>query len=207
MTRRRAGVPLALKEWRSVVLLAAAEELLAVLERELEPVGLSWRTCRILALIGRLQPVSQIAVAERLGIDRTTMSETARELSDLELVYLLPLDWDRRRRQLQLTIARRAGAGACRIRGRTGGGGAVRAAWACALPPPGGLSDAHRAAADLALDRRDRVVLRRPGADLGVRELESPHQLGAQVLGLDHRVHHQLGGQVEHVDLLGELAP
>ena len=103
MTRRRAGVPLALREWRSVVLLAAAEEMLALLERELEPVGLSWRTCRVLALIAWLQPVSQIAVAERLGIDRTTMSETARELSDLELVYLLPLDWDRRRRQLQLT--------------------------------------------------------------------------------------------------------
>jgi DNA-binding MarR family transcriptional regulator len=103
MTRRSTGVPRALKEWRSVLLLAAAEEMLALLEKELEPIGLTWHSCRILALIGRLQPVSQIAVVERLGIDRTTMSNAARRLSDLELVYLLPRGWDRRRRELELT--------------------------------------------------------------------------------------------------------
>lgn len=103
MTRRSTGVPRALKDWRSVLLLAAAEEMLVLLERKLEPIGLTWRQCQILALIGRLQPASQSVLSDRLGIDRTTMSNAARALSDLELVYLLPRGWDRRRRELELT--------------------------------------------------------------------------------------------------------
>ena len=52
------------------------------------------------------------------------------------------------------------------------------------------------------LDRRDRVVLRGPLAGAAGVQREAPHQLRAQVLGLDHRVDHELGGQVQDVDLL-----
>ena len=57
------------------------------------------------------------------------------------------------------------------------------------------------------LHRRDRIALLRPLPVLAGRQRKPADQLRAQVLGLDHRVDHQLRGQVEDVDVLGVLAP
>jgi DNA-binding MarR family transcriptional regulator len=85
-----AGTPRALKEWRSVQLIATAEVLVELLERELEPVGITWRQFKILAMLAKLAPAAQIVLAERLGIDRTTMSEETHALVDLGLVMRWP---------------------------------------------------------------------------------------------------------------------
>jgi DNA-binding MarR family transcriptional regulator len=92
------GTPSALKEWRCVQLIAAAEVLVELLERELEPVGMTWRRFKILAMLAKLAPAPQIVVAERLGIDKTTMSEETHALVELALVIRWP-----RSRGLELT--------------------------------------------------------------------------------------------------------
>jgi DNA-binding MarR family transcriptional regulator len=90
MTRRKPGVHGAFASWRCVLLIAAADFMLELIEEELEPIGLTWRTFRILTLVGKLGSVPQSVVAERIGLDRTTMSKAAHELQRLQLVLLLP---------------------------------------------------------------------------------------------------------------------
>ena len=77
MTRRKPGVHGAFASWRCVLLIAAADFMLELIEEELEPIGLTWRTFRILTLVGKLGSVPQSVVAERIGLDRTTMSKAA----------------------------------------------------------------------------------------------------------------------------------
>jgi DNA-binding MarR family transcriptional regulator len=103
LTPRSVGTPSALKEWRSVQLIATAEHLLETVERELEPVGVTWRRFKILAMLAKLAPAPQIVVAERLGIDRTTMSKETRELMAQMLVTQWPRGLDGRRMYLELT--------------------------------------------------------------------------------------------------------
>ena len=50
-------------------------------------------------------------------------------------------------------------------------------------------------------------LLGRPFALLAGVAREAPHELGAQVLGLDDRVDHELGGELQDVDVLAVLAP
>jgi DNA-binding MarR family transcriptional regulator len=86
-----------------VQLIATAEGMVELLEKELEPVGVTWRRFKILAMLAKLAPAPQIVVAERLGIDRTTMSDETRELLDLMLVLAWPRGRDGRRRYMELT--------------------------------------------------------------------------------------------------------
>jgi DNA-binding MarR family transcriptional regulator len=97
------GTPNALKEWRCVQLIAAAEVLVELLQRELGVVGITWRQFKILAMAAKLAPAPQIVVAERLGIDRTTMSEETRALAELGLLLPWPRRRDGRRKYLELT--------------------------------------------------------------------------------------------------------
>lgn len=71
-------------------LIATAEHMVELLERELEPLGVTWRRFKILAMLAKLAPAPQIVVAERLGIDRTTMSEEAHALGELGLIMRWP---------------------------------------------------------------------------------------------------------------------
>ena len=63
----------------------------------------------------------------------------------------------------------------------------------------------RRARPPRPLDRRDRVVLGGPRPPLAGGVREAADQLVAQLLRLDHRVDHQLGGEVQDVDVLGVL--
>ena len=51
------------------------------------------------------------------------------------------------------------------------------------------------------LNGRNRVVARREAPVLGLRQRKTPDELGAQVVGLDLRVNHQLGCEVQDVDV------
>jgi DNA-binding MarR family transcriptional regulator len=102
-TPKAPGTPKALKEWRSVQLIAAAEVMAELVERELAPVGITWRQFKIIAMVAKLAPAPQIVVAERLGIDRTTMSEEAGVLAELMLILPWPRRRDGRRRYLELS--------------------------------------------------------------------------------------------------------
>jgi DNA-binding MarR family transcriptional regulator len=100
---RTRGTPRALRDWRSLQLICTAEWMVELLERELEPIGLTWRRCKILAMIGKLQPVEQAGVAMRLGIDRSTMSAEVAVFREQMLVMGMPRRPGARRPALQLT--------------------------------------------------------------------------------------------------------
>lgn len=74
----------------------------ALAGRRLEPMGLSVRLCGVLNLLAE-GPVSQQAIGERLGIDRTTMVEIIDELESQEVVVRRRNPSDRRSYALNLT--------------------------------------------------------------------------------------------------------
>src|SRR5262249_4095838 len=72
-------------------------------DAELHSSGLSWRDWRIMSVIDVLEPISQSALAERIGIDRTTASRAVRDLRERSLGVAVPSHRDLRRRELYLT--------------------------------------------------------------------------------------------------------
>jgi DNA-binding MarR family transcriptional regulator len=86
-----------------MVLVTAAERAIEFADAELDVAGLSWRDWRMLSVIDVLEPISQSALAERIGIDRTTASRAVRDLKQRSLVVALTGSRDLRRRELYLT--------------------------------------------------------------------------------------------------------
>lgn len=89
---------------RLAYLLKRAQVGLAGLHEELlAPFGINHRELAILLLLDDHEPESQQQVAQRLGVDRTTMVALIDALEDKELVARRPDPADRRRNVIALT--------------------------------------------------------------------------------------------------------
>jgi DNA-binding MarR family transcriptional regulator len=73
----------------------------------LEPYGITGRQCAVLIAIDDQEPRSQQEVAERLGVDRTTMVGLIDELEAKSLVDRRPDPGDRRKNVVALTATGR----------------------------------------------------------------------------------------------------
>ncbi|MEU5862666.1 MULTISPECIES: MarR family transcriptional regulator [unclassified Nonomuraea] len=69
----------------------------------LEPYGLDGRELAVLAVIDAPEPLSQQELAQRLGIDRTTMVAMVDALEAKKLVARRPHPGDRRKNAVELT--------------------------------------------------------------------------------------------------------
>ncbi|SDH43799.1 MarR family winged helix-turn-helix transcriptional regulator [Nonomuraea jiangxiensis] len=69
----------------------------------LEPYGIDGREFAVLTVLGGPGPLSQLAVAQRLGIDRTTMVALLDALEGKRLVARRPHPDDRRKNVVELT--------------------------------------------------------------------------------------------------------
>jgi DNA-binding MarR family transcriptional regulator len=74
----------------------------------LEPFGISGRELTVLLVLDELGPSSQVEVAARLGVDRTTMVALVDGLETKGLVVRGPFARDRRRKAVSLTEGGRA---------------------------------------------------------------------------------------------------
>lgn len=86
----------------------AQQRLAEVTAPALAPFGISGRELAVLMSIDDLTPLSQQDVADRLGVDRTTMVTLIDGLEDKELVVRRPDAEDRRRNVVVLTGAGQA---------------------------------------------------------------------------------------------------
>ena len=101
--------PLPVVHARLGYLLKHAQQRLAELTAPaLAPYGITGRELAVLMSIDDLTPLSQQDVADRLGVDRTTMVTLIDGLEDKELVLRLPDAEDRRRNVVVLTGAGQA---------------------------------------------------------------------------------------------------
>jgi len=69
----------------------------------LAPLGITGRQLAVLAVLGDAEPLSQLAAAGRLGVDRTTMVQLVDELEDKGLVERRRSPEDRRKNIVELT--------------------------------------------------------------------------------------------------------
>jgi DNA-binding MarR family transcriptional regulator len=74
----------------------------------LAPFGINGRQCAVLIAVHEQAPSSQHDVAQRMGVDRTTMVTLVDELEGKGLVERLPDPRDRRKNVVALTEAGRA---------------------------------------------------------------------------------------------------
>ncbi|MEU0463089.1 MarR family transcriptional regulator [Amycolatopsis sp. NPDC006131] len=77
--------------------------LTAAVARALEPFGLDGRELAVLAVLAAEYPLSQLAAAERLGVDRTTMVALVDVLEDKGFVERRRSQEDRRKNIVELT--------------------------------------------------------------------------------------------------------
>ena len=73
----------------------------------LAPFGINGRQCAVLVAIDEQAPSSQHDIAQRMGVDRTTMVNLVDELEDKGLVERRPDPGDRRKNVVALTDAGR----------------------------------------------------------------------------------------------------
>ena len=106
----------------------------------LEPFGISGRQCAVLLAVNEQAPSSQHDIAQRMGVDRTTMVALVDELEARGLVQRRPDARDRRKNVVALTEA-----------GRTTLEGATRAVDEAERRFLGPLSDDEAAAFRAAL--------------------------------------------------------
>ena len=100
-------IPEALADRAGALLVMAARTGQELATRRLAPMGLTVRLCGVLILLGE-GPVSQQALGEQLGIDRTTMVELIDELERKGVVVRRRNAADRRSYALSLTPRGRA---------------------------------------------------------------------------------------------------
>ena len=98
-----AGLPLALGALNTVLLGMIAQEAADLLGAALAPLGLRPRHFAILTALAEGGAMSQHALGERLGIDRTTMVSAVDDLQRLELASRTPDPGDRRAYLVALT--------------------------------------------------------------------------------------------------------
>lgn len=91
---------------RLAYLFKHAEKLMSELHVEaLAPFDIHARDLGVLLVIDRFEPASQQQVAERLGVDRTTMVAIVDALEDKGIIARHPDSEDRRRNVVELTPA------------------------------------------------------------------------------------------------------
>jgi DNA-binding MarR family transcriptional regulator len=73
----------------------------------LDPFGISGRQCAVLLAVNQQAPSSQHDIAQRMGVDRTTMVDLVDELEAKGLVQRRPDPRDRRKNVVALTEAGR----------------------------------------------------------------------------------------------------
>ena len=73
--------------------------------KALSPLGLNGRQLAVLAVLGSAEPLSQLAAATKLGVDRTTMVALVDELEEKGLVERRRSAEDRRKNIVELTPA------------------------------------------------------------------------------------------------------
>ncbi len=105
MTRRRwsTSAPQPLRSWTTMLLVTAAERAIEHADAELASLELTWRDWRILSVVDALDGVTQVHLAERLGIDRTTASRAVKDLRQRSLLVARMGIRDLRKRELYLT--------------------------------------------------------------------------------------------------------
>lgn len=95
-------IPASLQDRPGALLVIAARAGQTLAGRRLEPMGLTVRLCGVLNLLAE-GPISQQAIGEQLGIDRTTVVELIDELEGQEVVVRRRNPADRRSYALHLT--------------------------------------------------------------------------------------------------------
>lgn len=95
-------IPPSLQDRPGALLVIAARTGQTLAGRRLEPLGLNVRLCGVLNLLAE-GAISQQAIGERLGIDRTTVVELIDELESQEVVVRRRNPSDRRSYALHLT--------------------------------------------------------------------------------------------------------
>ena len=85
----------------------AQQELTELTTKALAPFGIDGRELGVLLVIADREPPSQLQVAQRLGVDRTTMVSLLDTLEEKGLVSRHPDAEDRRRNVVELTEAGR----------------------------------------------------------------------------------------------------
>lgn len=98
----RRSLPRALARWPVFRIAHTSAALEALVEAALEPAGLDRRSFAALLVLADLGPLKQSALAQRLGVDRTTMVSIARLLSEEGLIRRSPSVLDGRALDLAL---------------------------------------------------------------------------------------------------------
>lgn len=101
--RRAAKVPDSLVHYAGFAAIVAAHDIEGRYERALEPVGISVRDFVVLAEIGRSPGIGQLALAERVGLGRSRLSDHLSTLETNALTERLLNVADLRRRRVWLT--------------------------------------------------------------------------------------------------------
>ena len=100
--------PLSLERYAVFTLGSAATRIRLASERALRDNGLSLADIAALSVVADVGPLSQATLAERIGIDRATMTELARNLEDDGVLRREEHPRDRRRTLLTATPSGRA---------------------------------------------------------------------------------------------------
>jgi DNA-binding MarR family transcriptional regulator len=103
----RAGPPAALANRLGYLLKHAQLRLAGLGASALAPFGINGRECAVLIVIDDAPPLSQLELARRMGVDRTTMVALIDELEAKALVARHPDPHDRRKNVIALTDAGR----------------------------------------------------------------------------------------------------
>lgn len=99
------ALPRALEPWLVFPLVRSGIALRAASEAALEPHALGVMGFAALAIARDLGPISQTALAERVGVDPTTMSTLADHLEAEAFIHRRPSRSDRRRKLVALTLS------------------------------------------------------------------------------------------------------
>ena len=104
---KSAPLPPSLSVWTGYLLSRAAQQCRSYFDSLAEPLGIHGRHFGVLALLGEEKPLSQVEMAERLGIDRNTMTLLLDDLEAKEMVTRRRDPRDRRAHLVTLTEAGR----------------------------------------------------------------------------------------------------
>ncbi len=100
---KRPPAPASLAVWTGYLLNRAAQRCQEHFDGLMEPVGVRSRQFRVLALLGETEPLSQVEIGERLGIDRNTIVLLLDDLEALGYVTRRRDPRDRRAHCVSLT--------------------------------------------------------------------------------------------------------
>lgn len=107
MITQTPAIPSSLAVWTGYLLTRAAQKCRSHFDGLAEPLGIHGRHFAVLALLGEDQPLAQVEIGERLGIDRNTVVLLLDDLEGQKLVTRRRDPNDRRAHRVRLTGAGR----------------------------------------------------------------------------------------------------